>query len=97
MTQNSNVKQTADTLNLVGQIGCVIGLVAVVIIAAAFGVGWVIDEWMGNERKVVTILLMIGSFPITLWAMIQISIRTLARANAKAEENNKAEDLDKDK
>lgn len=97
MSQNSNVKQTADTLNLVGQVGCVIGLVAVVIIAASFGIGWVIDEWLGNERKVVTILLMIGSFPITLWAMIQVSIRTLARANTQAEENNKAEDLDKDK
>ena len=97
MSQNSNIKETADTLNVVSQLGCVIGLVAIVIIAIAFGAGWVIDDWLGNERKFATILLMLGSFPITLYAMIQISIRTLARANAQVEKNNKTEDLDKDK
>ncbi len=68
-----------------GQVGCVIGLVALVIIGISFGLGWWIDNLFGNERKIFTLLLMLGSFPISLYAMIKISLRTVARANAKAE------------
>ncbi|MEM8859827.1 MAG: hypothetical protein AAGD96_15980 [Chloroflexota bacterium] len=95
MSQKTNVNQTLELANTVGQIGCVIGFVAIIIIAIAFGAGYLIDTWMGNERQWVTIILMLGSFPITLYAMIQISLRTMARANAKAEElkeNNAQED-----
>ena len=95
MSQKSNVNQTLELANTVGQIGCVIGFVAIIIIAIAFGAGYLIDSWMENERQWATIILMLGSFPITLYAMIQISLRTMARANAKAEElkeNNAQED-----
>lgn len=94
--QKSNVNQTLQLANVVGQIGCVIGFVAVFIIAIAFGTGWLIDDWLGNERRWVTIILMLGSFPITLYAMVQISLRTMVRANAKAEEfkqQNAQEDI----
>lgn len=86
MTQQQNVQQSLQLANTVGKVGCVIGFVAIIIIALAFGTGMLIDTWMGNERQWATILLMLGSFPITLYAMIQISLRTMARANAKAEQ-----------
>ena len=85
MSQQKNVQQTAELVSLVGQVGCVIGLAALVIIGAAFGIGWWIDNLLGNERKIFTILLMLGSFPISLYAMIKISLYTAARANAKTE------------
>ncbi|MDJ0755674.1 MAG: hypothetical protein QNJ45_19265 [Ardenticatenaceae bacterium] len=86
MSQNSNVQQTAHLVNTVSQIGCIVGVVAIVIIGVSFGVGWYIDGLLGNDdRKWVTIILMLGSFPVSLYAMIQISLRTLARANARAE------------
>lgn len=85
MSQNSNVKQTVEVVNTVGQIGCVIGVVAVVVIGISFGIGWWIDGLLGNERKWVTIIMMLGSFPISLYLMIQISLRTLARAQSRTE------------
>jgi hypothetical protein len=69
--------------NLVGQVGCVTGLVALVIIGVAFGAGWLLDDWMGNERRVVTVILMLGSFPVTLYAMVRISLLMLARAQER--------------
>lgn len=84
MSQKTNVQQTAELVNSVGQIGCVIGLVAVLIIGLAFGSGWLIDDMLGNERRWATLTLMLLSFPVSLYAMIQISLRTVARANARA-------------
>lgn len=98
MSQNSNVKHTLDIVNTVGQVGCVIGVVAVVVIGISFALGWWIDGLLGNERKWVTIIMMLGSFPISLYLMIQISLRTLARAQARSEalqkqaENQREED-----
>lgn len=89
MSQDSNLQQTAVLANLVGQIGCVTGFVAIFIIGISFGLGWVIDDFLGNERKFVTIILMLGSFPITMYAMVQISLRMLARANAQVEKLKK--------
>lgn len=66
--------------NLVGQVGCVTGLVALIIIGAAFGAGWFIDDWLGNERKVVTMIFLLGSFPVTLYSMVRISLFMLQRA-----------------
>ena len=85
MSQKTNINQSLQLANTVGKIGCVIGFVAIIIIAIAFGAGFLIDRWMGNERQWATIILMLGSFPITLYAMIQISLRTMARANAEME------------
>ena len=86
MTQKTNVNHSIQVANTIGQVGCVIGFIAIIIIGVAFGVGMLIDNWMGNERQWATIILMLGSFPITLYAMIQVSLRTMARANAKAEQ-----------
>jgi len=86
VSQKTNINQSIQVANTIGQVGCVIGFVAIIIIAIAFGAGTLIDGWMGNERQWATILLMLGSFPITLYAMIQISLRTMARANAKVEQ-----------
>ncbi|MFK7804328.1 MAG: hypothetical protein AB8G95_22020 [Anaerolineae bacterium] len=86
MSQKTNINQSIQVANTIGQVGCVIGFVAIIIIAAAFGAGTLIDRWMDNERQWATIILMLGSFPITLYAMIQISLRTMARANAKVEQ-----------
>ena len=96
MPQKSNINQTLILANTVGQIGCVTGFVAIGIIAIAFGAGWVIDDFLGNERRWVTIILMLGSFPITLYAMLQISLRTVARAQAKAEAQKNKEDSQED-
>ena len=86
MSKDSQIRQTAVLANLVGQIGCVTGLAAIVIIAVAFGAGWLIDDWMGNESRYATVILMLGSFPVTLFAIVRISLLLLQRAqNRKAD------------
>lgn len=68
--------------NLVGQVGCVTGLVAVVIIGIAFFIGRTLDNYVGTNG-VFTIIFMLGSFPITLWAMVRMSLHMVAKAQER--------------
>ena len=67
---------------MVGQVGCVTGIVALLIIGLAFGAGWLLDDMLGNERKIFTVIFMLGSFPVTLYAMVRISLWMVGRAQA---------------
>ena len=82
--------------NAIGQIGCVTGIVAVLIIALAFGAGWFIDDWLGNEKKIVTVIFMIGSFPVTLYAMVRISLTMVSRAQQQVKLTEKSTEEDKE-
>jgi hypothetical protein len=92
MSQDSQIRQTVVLANLVGQIGCVTGLMAIMIIAIAFGAGWLLDSWMGNERRIITVLFMLGSFPVTLFAIVRISLLLLQRAQSRLAETQDAPD-----
>ena len=80
--------------NMVGQVGCVTGIVALLIIGLAFGAGWLLDDFLGNEAKIFTVIFMLGSFPVTLFAMVRISLWMVGRAQASIE-RMEAEDRDK--
>ncbi len=95
MSKDLQRKQTLATANLVGQIGCVTALVAIVIIAIAFGVGWLLDDLMGNERKFMTVLLLLASFPITLYSMVRLSTFMVGRAQEQAEQISHNDDQTK--
>lgn len=94
MSQDPNLRQTAALANTVGQVGCVTGIVALVIIGVAFGAGWFLDDFLGNERKIFTVIFMLGSFPVTLYAMVRISLWMVGKANKAIEQINQ-EDKDK--
>lgn len=79
---------------MVGQVGCVTGIVALLIIGLAFGAGWLLDDFLGNERKIFTVIFMLGSFPVTLYAMVRISLWMVGRAQASIE-RMEAEDRNK--
>ena len=84
MSQNNpQYDQTTRLAGLVGQIGCVTGLAAIVIIGVAFGLGRLVDSWLGTDG-IVTILFLIGTFPITLYVIVRISMYSLKRAQAPA-------------
>jgi biotin transporter BioY len=85
VSNDPNLRRTAELTNLVGQVGCVTGFLALFIIGAAFAAGWLIDGWMGNERKFVTVIFLLGSFPVTLYAMVRISLWMVARAEKSIE------------
>lgn len=86
--QDPRMKQTVAMTNLIGQVGCVTGFIAVLIIAVAFAAGWYLDALLGNEKKIFTIIFMVGSFPVTLYAMVKISLTTMQRAQRKIETIN---------
>jgi F0F1-type ATP synthase assembly protein I len=92
VSRDQQRKQTLATANLVGQVGCATALVAIVIIAIAFGIGWLLDELMGNERKFITVLLLLGSFPITLFAMVRLSTYMVGRAQEQMEQTQDDDD-----
>jgi hypothetical protein len=94
VSQDPNIQRAAQLTNMVGQVGCVTGFVALLIIGVAFAAGWYLDEWLGNERKIFTVIFMLGSFPVTLYAMVRISLWMVARAQTSMERLNN-EDRDK--
>ncbi len=94
MSQDQNLRRTAQLTNMVGQVGCVTGIVALLIIGLAFGAGWLLDDVLGNERKIFTVIFLLGSFPVTLFAMVRISLWMVGRAQANIE-RIEAEERDK--
>lgn len=88
MSKDLQRKQTLATANLVGQVGCVTAFVAIIIIGIAFGIGWFLDDLMGNERKIMTVIFLLASFPITLFAMVRISLFMVGRAQQQVEQTN---------
>lgn len=94
MSQDQNLRRTAQLTNMVGQVGCVTGIVALLIIGLAFGAGWLLDDMLGNERKIFTVIFLLGSFPVTLFAMVRISLWMVGRAQANIE-RIEAEERDK--
>ena len=86
MSQDPNLRNAARLTNTVGQAGCATGIVAILIIALAFGIGWVLDDLLGNDRRFLTVAFLILSFPVTLFAMIRISLFIVGRANKQAEQ-----------
>jgi len=96
VSQDPNLRQAAAVTNTVGQVGCVIGIVALAIIGIAFGAGWLLDDFLGNERKIFTVIFMLGSFPVTLWAMVKISLWMMGKAN-RTVENIRKEQIKEDK
>ncbi len=80
MTQSKQQSdQAAKAAGLVGQIGCVTGFASIIIVGIAFALGRFLDSLVGSSG-IFTVLLLVGSFPITLYVIVRISMWTLARA-----------------
>lgn len=94
MSQDPNIKRAADLTNMIGQIGCVTGLVALVIIGIAFGAGWLLDDLVGNERRIFTVIFMLASFPVTTYAMVRISLWMVGRAQKSVAQTSNQDDRD---
>jgi ABC-type multidrug transport system permease subunit len=87
---NQQLDQTARVAGLVGQIGCVTGFAAIIIIAVAFLFGRLLDNWLGTDG-VFTVLFLLGSFPITLFVIVRISLMALKRVQTAPTESSPTE------
>lgn len=79
MSQNNQLDQAARTAGLVGQIGCVTGFASIIIIAVAFAAGRFLDSMIETDG-IFTVLFLLGSFPITLYVIVRISLFALRRS-----------------
>jgi hypothetical protein len=82
--------QTTRVAGLVGQIGCVTGFVSIVIIAIGFAAGRFLDNYF-DAGGLFTVLLLLASFPITLYLIVRISLYAIGRAQQPADEQLKRE------
>ena len=81
-------------VNLASQIGCMMSASAVIVIGLAFGAGYLLDR-VFNTGNVLTIVFLVGSFPVTLFAMIQIGLRMQMRMQRQLEQMKKQAQADK--
>ena len=66
---------------LLGQVGCI----TLIVIFAALGVGLWLDSQF-DTRPVFTLLLVLGSVPVTIFLMVRIVLGGMARIQSKNEE-----------
>jgi F0F1-type ATP synthase assembly protein I len=81
-------------VNLASQIGCMMSASAVIVIGLAFGAGYLLDR-VFDTGNVLTIVFLVGSFPVTLFAMIQIGLRMQMRMQRQLEQMKKQAQADK--
>lgn len=84
MSQDPQIEQTAQLAGIIGQVGCL----TVMIVAFALGAGVFIDNFL-DTKPVFTILLMIGSVPVTLYVIVRVSLTAAARAQRSTRDKNK--------
>lgn len=70
------------------------GIVALIIIAISFAAGRFLDNYL-DVRGVFTVTLLLVSFPITLFAMVKISLYMVAKTQNQINEMQQIEDQTK--
>lgn len=78
-TQTSNQAAIA-VANMVGQVGCAVSIASFVIIGVFFGIGYLLDEMLGT-RPFLMLLMVVLSFPVTLYCIVRLSLSAVERAN----------------
>ncbi len=68
---------------MIGQVGC---LTLVIILASVFGGLW-LDNYFGT-KPVFTLVLLFAGIPISVFVMLVVARRTLARLKDKAEKDS---------
>ncbi|HEU0294070.1 MAG TPA: AtpZ/AtpI family protein [Anaerolineales bacterium] len=69
---------------MIGQVGC---LTLVIILASVFGGLWL--DKMFNTKPVFTLALLLAGIPVSVWVMLVVARRTLARLKDQAEKESK--------
>ena len=68
---------------MVGQVGC---LTLLIILASVFGGLW-LDNMFGT-KPVITLVLLFAGIPLSVFVMLTVARRTLARMKSQADESN---------
>lgn len=92
-SQSSN-QATIAVANMVGQVGCTVSIASFAIIGLFFGLGYLLDSFLGTAPYIM-LAAVILSFPVTLYAIVRLSLGALERAN-RIQERIKREQEERD-
>ena len=87
---NQELDQASNLTGLVGQIGCITGFVSIIIVGIAFAIGRFLDSTF-ETGGLFTILFLLGSFPITIFAIVRISLFAMKRAQGPQIQDDRAQ------
>jgi len=90
--RSDQFNQTALLAGVVGQVGCL----TVLIIGLAFGAGVLLDRFLETGR-IFTLIALVGSVPVSLFAITRVSLSALARLQGSEEENTSSTEEDNEK
>ena len=79
--KGQNILQTLLVV-MIGQVGC---LTLAIILASIFGGLW-LDNMFGT-KPVITLVLLFAGIPLSVFVMLTVARRTLARMKSQAESN----------
>lgn len=91
MSQNEQFNTITLIGGVMGQIGCLV----VFLVGVSLGLGMLIDNFLGTNG-IFTVLLMLGSVPITLYLIIRVSMSAAKRAQEHFDEKAKEDASKKD-
>lgn len=75
---NPYVKQAQDSLSLAFSLLAQVGVLTVVVLVGSLAGGLALDKWL-DTRPIFTVLLMLGSFPISMYIIYRVAIQTVAK------------------
>lgn len=74
---------------VIGQVGCL----TIIIIGVALGAGIFLDRFL-DTRPIFTILLLVGSVPVSLYIIVRVTLTAVARSQAATAVQNTEEKHD---
>lgn len=80
MSQNQQFNTITLLGGIVGQIGCLV----VFLIGVSLGLGMLVDRILGTDG-IFTVILMVGSVPVTLFLVIRVSMSAASRVQEQIE------------
>lgn len=78
-SDQAQVRLAASLASVLGQVGCI----TLLLVAVALAGGLWLDDRLGT-RPLITVVLVLGSVPVTMFLIVRIVLRTTARLQGQA-------------
>ena len=80
MSTSKQARQTASLGNTMAKVMGQVGCITLILIGVAFGAGLLLDNLLNLERRIFTIVFLVGSVPVALYVITRVAMGTVAKA-----------------
>lgn len=80
MATNKQARQTAALGNTMAKVMGQVGCITLILVGVAFGAGVLLDNLLNLERRIFTIIFLVGSVPVALYLITRVAMGTVAKA-----------------